>query len=146
MHAGRGPRNTSVGSPTVPHNASILKDEMRKACWLLILAISGCTAMLGGPKSVEYDTVAIQFDNATTPAQAAAQLQELGADLALISTPRDAGWVLELGTLMKLVPTRPGRVNDMTLAFLATKPEGDTTLTIKAASGGNIRMHDALYK
>ena len=119
---------------------------MRKAFWLLIPAISGCTAMLGGPKPVEYDTVAVQFDNATTPAQAAAQLQELGADLALISTPRDAGWVLELATLVKLVPTRPGRVNDTTLAFLATKPEGDTTLTIKAASGGNIRMHDALYK
>ena len=119
------------------------------AKWLLalaLLALSGCTVLLGGPKPIDYDTVALRFDNTVTPAQAAAQLRELGAEAALITTPRDSAWVRELATQVGLVSTRPGRVNNQTLAFLASKPEGDTTLVLKAASGGNIHMHDALYK
>ena len=110
------------------------------------LVLSGCTVLMGGPKPIEYDTVAIHFDDAVTPAQAAAQLLEAGAEGALISTTRDSAWVRELASQVRLTSTRPGRVSGRTLAFLAGKPEGDTTLTLKAASGGDIRMHDALYK
>jgi hypothetical protein len=116
---------------------------MRKAFWLL-LAVAGCTTLTGGPKPIDYDAAAVRFDNSVTAAQAAAQLA--GVEAVLISTTRDSVFVRELATQLKLVPTRPGRINDQTVAFLAGKPEGDTTLTLKTASGGSIRMHDALYK
>src|SRR6185369_2220267 len=34
---------------------------------------------------------------------------------------------------------------DLTLAFLAFKVEGDTTLTLTVEGGGAIRLHDALF-
>lgn len=120
---------------------------MRKVVvWTLTLALAGCAVRLGGPAPVEYETAAVRFDAATTPSQAAAQLKELGTDLGLIMTPRDSVWIRELAQQMQLVSTRPGRINDMTVAFLATKPEGDTTLTLTVADGGRMQMHDALYK
>lgn len=110
-----------------------------------ILFVAGCAVRLGGSKPMEYDTVAIQFDAGTSVNDAAARLRELGADLALIATREDTAWVRQLAQQMKLVSTRPGRAGDYTLAFLAFKPVGDTTLTLNVDGGGSIRMHDALY-
>lgn len=119
---------------------------MRKALWLLVLVLTGCSAFLGGPGPIEYDTAAVHFESATTPEQAAEVLRAAQVEAVLLSTTADTAWVRQLATLMNLVSTRPGRINDLNVAFLAGKPEGDTTLTLKTASGANVRMHDALYK
>jgi hypothetical protein len=94
---------------------------------------------------VAYDTVAIQFESGTSVADAAARLSELGADLALVATREDTAWLRQLAEQTELVSTRPGRAGDYTLAFLAFKPVGDTTLTLNVDGGGSIRLHDALY-
>ena len=112
---------------------------------LVILIVAGCAVRLGGSRPVEYETVAIQFDAGTSVTDAAARLRELNADVALIATREDTTWVRQLAQQMQLVSTRPGRAGDYTLAFLATKPVGDTTLTLNVEGGGSIRMHDALY-
>jgi hypothetical protein len=111
----------------------------------LTITLAACAVRMGGPKPVEYDAAAIRFDANTTPAAAAAQLRTLGVDLALILTPHDSVWVRQVAQQAQKLSTRPGRVGDLTLAFLAFKPEGDTTLTLPVASGGRIQLHDALY-
>jgi hypothetical protein len=113
---------------------------------LLLLLAAGCAVRLGGPRPVGYDTVAIQFEPGTSVADAAARLRELSADLALIATREDSSWVRALAEQTQLVSTRPGRAGDYTLAFLAFKPVGDTTLTLNTDGGGIIRLHDALYQ
>src|SRR5262245_24033108 len=113
---------------------------------LLLLLAAGCAVRLGGPRPVQYDTVAIQFEPGTSVADAAARLREWSADLALIATREDTSWVRALAEQTQLVSTRPGRAGDYTLAFLAFKPVGDTTLTLNVEGGGNIRLHDALYQ
>ena len=110
-----------------------------------VVLMAGCAVRMGGPKPVSFETVAIRFDAATTATQAAAQLRSLNARLALIVTPRDSVFVREVAQQLSLTPTRPGRINDLTVAFLAMKAEGDTTLSIPVGSG-RIQMHDALFK
>ena len=112
---------------------------------LVLLVVAGCAVRLGGAKPVEYDTVAIQFSAGTSVADAATQLRELNADVALIATHGDTAWVRQLAQQTQLVSSRPGTAGDVTLAFLATQPVGDTTLTLKVEGGGGIRLHDALY-
>jgi hypothetical protein len=120
------------------------KSMKRLVCAALIL-LAACSVSMGGPSPVEYDTAAIRFDANTTPAAAAAQLRQLGVDLALISTPNDAAWVRQVAQEARLTSTDPGRIGDLTHAFLAFKVEGDTTISLKVPSGGNVHLHDALY-
>lgn len=116
---------------------------LRSAFVLVLLA--GCAVRVGGGGPVEYDTVAIQFDSGTSVAAAAAQLRGLGTDVALIATRQDTAWVRQLAQEMELVSSRAGSAGEFTLAFLAFKPVGDTTLTLNVEGGGGIRLHDALY-
>jgi hypothetical protein len=118
---------------------------MKRFQLALMLVVTGCSVRLGGAKPVEYDAVAIQFETGTTVADAAAQLKELSADLALIATREDTAWVRQLAEQTQLTSSRPGKAGDFTLAFLATQPVGDTTLTLNVDGGGGIRLHDALY-
>src|SRR4249920_2165301 len=104
---------------------------MRVVHWIPVLAVvCGCAVRMGGSKPVQYNTVAIEFPANTTPADAAVRLRELKADLALIATHGDTAWVRQLAANMQKVATRPGKAGDLTLAFLAFKVEGDTTLTL----------------
>lgn len=118
---------------------------MRRVSGLvLIVLLTGCALRMGGPKPVRLETVAVRFEASVTATQAAAQLRALGADLALIVTPRDSVFVREVAQQLNLTPTRPGRINELTVAFLAMKAVGDTTLTIPVGTG-RIQMHDALF-
>jgi hypothetical protein len=123
-----------------------IKPKMKFAhAFPVLLVLSACAVRLGGSKPMEYDTVAIAFDAGTTPEQAATRLRELGADLALVAARADTAWVRQLAQQTRLVSSRPGQAGDYTLAFLAFKPVGDTTLTLNVDGGGKIRLHDALY-
>jgi hypothetical protein len=112
---------------------------------LLLLFLAGCAVRLGGPGPVTYDTVAIQFEDGVSAADAAARLREQGAELALIATRNDAAWVGQLAQQLALPSTRPGRAGDLTLAFLGLRPLGDTTMIFNLKGGGTMRLHDALY-
>ena len=111
----------------------------------VVVIVAACAVRMGGGKPVQYNTVAIEFPANTTPADAAARLKELNADLALVATRGDTAWVRQVAAATQKVATRPGKAGDLTLAFLAFKPEGDTTLTLAVEGGGNIRLHDALF-
>lgn len=123
---------------------------MKAIGWLVpalcAATVTACAVRLGGPGPVEYRTLAVDFDASTTPEQAAAMIREAEAGLVLLSTPRDSGWVSAVAQASGLTSTRPGHVDNTTFAFLAWKPVGDTTHTIKVPSGGQIRLHDALYE
>jgi hypothetical protein len=118
---------------------------MKRVFFGTLLLVTACSVSMGGPDPVEYDTAAVRFDAATSAAAAAAQLRELGVELALISTPNDAAWVRQVAQQAQLTPTEPGRIGDQTVAFLAFKVEGDTTITLNVPSGGKVHLHDALY-
>jgi hypothetical protein len=119
---------------------------MKRLLYVALTAgLTACAVRMGGPKPVEYDAAAVRFEAGTTPAAAAEQLKALGVELALIMTPNDSSWVRQVAQLTQRISTRPGRAGDLTLAFLAFKPEGDTTLTLNVASGGRVLLHDALY-
>jgi|SRR5688500_5595215 len=115
------------------------------AAFVATALVAGCAVRLGGPGPVEYDTIAIEFDQSTSVTEAASRLRDVGAELALIATPQDAEWVRQLAAQLQLPPTDPGRLGGLTLAFLGLKPAGDTTLTLTVATGGSIHLHDALY-
>jgi hypothetical protein len=119
---------------------------MKRLCYLgLTLSLGACALRLGGPKPVEYDAAAVRFESNATPAAAAAQLRTLGIDLALVLTPNDSAWLRQVAQQAQLTSTRPGRIGDLTAAFLAFKPQGDTTLVLNVPSGGRVLLHDALY-
>jgi hypothetical protein len=112
---------------------------------LAFVLLASCSVRVGGGGPTEYTTVAIQFEPGMSVADAATQLRGLRTDVALIATRADTAWVRELATQLQLVSTRPGKAGDFTLAFLAFKPVGDTTLTLNVEGGGAVRLHDALY-
>ena len=119
---------------------------MMKFGWLpMIVVVAGCTVRLGGPEPVEYDTIAIQASGNATAASVAERIRASQSDIALIITRQDSNWINQIAAASQLTTSRPGRLGDVTLAFLGTKPEGDTTLTVKAGNGF-IKLHDALYK
>lgn len=119
---------------------------MKRLCYLgLALSLTACAVRLGGPKPVQYDAVTVRYDANVTPEGAAAQLRAMGAELALILTPNDTAWLRQVAQQTQLISTRPGRLGELTAAFLAFKPEGDTTLALNVASGGRVQLHDALY-
>ena len=70
---------------------------------LPILVVAACAVRMGGGKPVQYNTVAIEFPANTTPADAAARLRELNADLALVATHGDTAWVRQLATATQKV-------------------------------------------
>lgn len=123
---------------------------MKAIRWLVpvlgVAALTACAVRLGGSGPVEYRTLAVDFGPSTTPEEAAAMIRDANARLVLLSTPRDSAWISAVAQNSGLTSTRPGHVDDATFAFLAWKPVGDTTHTIKVPSGGQIRLHDALYE
>jgi hypothetical protein len=112
---------------------------------ITLVLLAGCAVRLGGRGPVVYDTVGIEFEDGLSVDAAAARLREQGTDLALLLTKQDSNWVRQLARQMQLESTRPGKQGDYTMAFLAGKPLGDTTLTINLRAGGAVRIHDALY-
>jgi len=123
---------------------------MKAIKWLIpvvcAVTMTACAVRLGGSGPVEYSTLAVDFSSTTTPEQAAAMIRQNNARLVLMSTPRDTGWVSAVASASGLTSTRPGTVDNTTLAFLAWKPVGDTTHTVSVPGGGRIRLHDALYE
>ena len=120
---------------------------MRRAI-VFAAALAGMTACgmyYRDPSPVEYQAVAIEAGPAASAEQTAAQIREAGANVALLVTAKDSAWIGDVARRAQLVSTRPGRIGEHTFAFLGAKPVGDTTLTLKVETGGELKVHDALY-
>lgn len=113
---------------------------------LLTLLTAGCAVRLGGTKPIEEDAIALQINGTATPEQIAALLKQQGVEVAILSGAHDSAWFADLATRAGMKMTRPGRAGARTFAFLGPQALGDTTLTLKVDGGGEIRLHDALYR
>lgn len=111
----------------------------------LLVTLTACGMYVSDPDPVEYQAIAIEAGPAATAEATAAQIRETGANVALLVAAHDSSWISDVARRADLVSTRPGRLGEHTFAFLGAKPVGDTTLTLKVASGGELKVHDALY-
>ena len=111
---------------------------------ILTLGAAACAAGMGGPKDVSLSTVALRVDPGSSPAAAAAALNDVDARVALVAAEADSAWfaaVADAADLHLSGPTRGG----LSLALMAMEPVGDTVLDL-AYEGGTITMVDALYE
>lgn len=81
-----------------------------------------------------------------TAEQLGARIRQGGYEFALLSATQDSAWLARAAAQAGLELTRPGRVGEATYVFFGPKPLGDTTHTIAVPSGGQVRLHDALYQ
>jgi hypothetical protein len=108
--------------------------------------LAACSVRLGGPSPAELDAVAVHVPAAASAEQVAQMLTQRGVEYAILSGERDSAWYADVATRAALKTTRPGRAGSTTFAFLGMQAIGDTTLALKVSSGGELRLHDALYR
>lgn len=113
---------------------------------LALLLLGACSVRLGGPGPVEYRTVALSTGAEAEPSQVAAYIRQADANVVLLSAPADSAWFAEVARQSKLTLSGPGDAGGVALAFLASTPLGDTTVALPLESGGEIVLHDALYR
>jgi hypothetical protein len=113
---------------------------------LALLSLGACSVRLGGPGPVEYRTVALSTGPGALPAQVAQYIRQADANLVLLAAQADSAWFAEVARQSKLTLSGPGLAGGVALAFLASTPLGDTTVTLPLETGGSIVLHDALYR
>lgn len=113
---------------------------------LALLLLGACSVRLGGPGPVEYRTVALSTGAGAQPGQVAAYIRQAGANVVLLAAQADSSWFAEVARQSQLTLSGPGDAGGVNLAFLASSPVGDTTVTLALGSGGKLVLHDALYK
>jgi len=113
---------------------------------LLALTLAGCAVRLGGPGPESYTVVAL-VDAAGEAAAVAASLQQAGADLVLLSAPRDSAWFAQVAAQTGLTLSGPGQTGASGLALLSRlEVLGDTALVLSVADSGKLHVMDALYE
>jgi hypothetical protein len=111
-----------------------------------VLAAGCAAAGLGGRDPITRDALALRVPESMTADALGARLQQGGYEFAMISTTRDSAFLAGAATKAGLQMTRPGRIAGSTYTFFGPKPLGDTTHTVNAQGGGQVRLHDALYR
>lgn len=120
--------------------------------WRLLVAVSavllasGCSLRMGGPRPVDTDAAVIVTGANASAEQIAAQLTQRGVDYAIISAARDTTFFKDIAARAQLKSTRPGNLGTTTFAFIGPQALGDTTMTLAVPGGGQVRIHDALYR
>lgn len=107
---------------------------------------AACSARSGGSNPAEQDMVAVSVAAGATAEQVALMLTQRGVDFAILSGERDSAWYADVATRAGMKTTRPGRAGNTTFAFLGPEAIGDTTLALKVTGGGELLVHDALYR
>jgi hypothetical protein len=108
--------------------------------------MTACSLNLGGPSPIEREAIAMRVEAGASAEQVAKTLKDRGVQFAILSATRDSAWFAEVARLSGLTPTRSGVAGPTTYTFLGPKALGDTTLTLKVAGGGELRVHDALFQ
>ncbi|HUP88601.1 MAG TPA: hypothetical protein VM100_04600 [Longimicrobiales bacterium] len=120
----------------------------RLRVWVIAAAVAtmgGCAVRMGGPSPVGEDALILRITNETAD-QIATMLKQDGVEFAILSGSRDSAFYADVATRAGMKSTRPGRAGTTTFAFLGPQALGDTTLSLKVQGGGEIRIHDALYR
>jgi hypothetical protein len=100
---------------------------------------------MGGPAPIKQDALVMRVTNETAE-QVAAVLQQSGVEFAILSGSRDSAFYADVAARAGLKSTRTGHAGSTTYSFLGPEALGDTTLALKIRSGGELRLHDALYR
>jgi hypothetical protein len=108
---------------------------------------AGCAAAgLGGRNPEERDALALRVPEGMTAEALGTRIKQGGYEYAMLSTSRDSAFLAAAAVQAGLEMTRPGRLGTSTYAFFGPKPLGDTTHTVAVQAGGQVRLHDALYR
>lgn len=119
----------------------------RRVISIALFALSaGCATPLGHPKPMPEDILAMRVADTTTAQQFGALLKQHNVSAAILSSAHDSAWYAQVAATTAMKMTRPAHVGANTFAFLGPQALGDTTLTLKVQGGGDIRLHDALYR
>ncbi len=122
----------------------MLKYAMRS---VLLLALTGCSVRLGGPKPEEYHTLAWEAPAGSTAAQAAQVVKDAGANIVLVTATEDSAWFADVSHETGLALSGPGHTEPTAKAFLTNlKILGDTSIVLGVGDGSRMHMHDALYE
>lgn len=113
---------------------------------ILALLAAGCAVGLGGGSPLARDALALRVPAGMSADALGARIQQGGYEFAMLSTQQDSAWLATAATRAGLQMTRPGRIGDATYVFFGPKPVGDTTHTVAVQGGGQVRLHDALYR
>ena len=111
-----------------------------------VIALTGCAVRLGGPKPLEYRTLAFSVAPQSGAEEVAGWIRQADANLVLLAAAADSAWFGEVARQSKLNLSGPGSAGTISYGFLAGEPVGDTTLVLPLEGGGEITLHDALYK
>ncbi len=112
----------------------------------LLAATAGCAGGMGGGSPLVYRAIALDLSSPEPADSVGALVRQNAADLALVAAPADSAWFVAAARAAGLHLSGPIAAANTRLAFLAMKPTGDTTVTVKLAGGHNLVLHDALYQ
>jgi hypothetical protein len=114
---------------------------------VIAMLVAACAARTKGEADLshEKDTIALRVANESSE-QIAQLIKDQGVEVAIISSNKDSAWFADVATRAGLKSSRPGRAGNSVFAFIGPTAIGDTTLSLKVAGGGEIRVHDALYR
>ena len=112
---------------------------------LVSLAATAC-ATLGTRDPIQSDAIALKVGRNTSAADFGNRLKQGGYEFALVSADQDSAWLAAAAGSAGLQITRPGRVGNATYTFFGPKAVGDTTHNVAVQGGGQVRLHDALYR
>ena len=122
---------------------------MKRGSGLVVAAalLAACSSVrLGGPSPRDLDAIAMVIPADATAEQVAQILTQRGVDYAILSGARDSAFYADVATRAGLKNTRPGGTGSTRFSFLGPQALGDTTLALKVTGGGEVLIHDALYR
>jgi hypothetical protein len=112
---------------------------------LLTMFAAACAPRLGRAAPELFRTLAIAT-TAESPDAAAGRIQAVQADVAILAVAADSAWFAEVARATGLQLSGPGVANGVSFAFLGPEAVGDTTVRIPVNGGGELPVHDALYR
>ena len=119
---------------------------MTAAVLSLLAATAGCAGTMGGGSPLVYRAIALNLPTAVPADSVGSIVRQSTADLALVAAPSDSAWFAAAARAANLHLSGPIAAGNTRLGFLAMKPTGDTTVTLKLSGGHNLVLHDALYQ
>lgn len=111
----------------------------------LTLIAAACAMNVGGQRDIDLSAVALRAAPDAAPADVAGSLVAADADVALITGTMDSAWLAAVAQSTGLTVSGPAASGDLTMAFLAGEPLGDTTVVL-SHEHGRLTIHDALYE
>ena len=113
---------------------------------VLVVALAACATAISGAHPEDKTALAMRITDNMTPEQVAALLKQHMVEVAILSSTHDSAWYAQVASAALMKMSRAGHAGNETFAFLGPQALGDTTLSLKVTGGGDVRLHDALYR